>query len=77
MGKMITIEMPDDLYGSIQMISKKKNSPGLNKFINRILKSFVDEEKKRMKDPIFLPISEKGSGTPDISKEHNKYLYGI
>lgn len=74
---MITIEMPDDLYGSIQMISKKKNSHGLNKFINRILKSFVDEEKKRMKDPIFLPISEKGSGMSDTSEEHNKYLYGI
>lgn len=27
MGKMITIEMPDDLYGSIQMISKKKKQP--------------------------------------------------
>ena len=74
---MITIEMPDDLYGSIQMISKKKNSHGLNKFINRILKSFVDEEKKRMNDSIFLPISEKGSGMSDTSEEHNKYLYGI
>ena len=77
MGKMITIEIPDDLYGSIQMISNKKTRNELNKLINHILKSFIDEEKKRMKDPIFLPISEKGSGMPDISEEHNKYLYGI
>ena len=74
---MITIEIPYDLYGSIQMISNKKNSNELTKLINHILESFIDEEKERLKDPIFLPISEKGSGMSDTSEEHNKYLYGI
>jgi metal-responsive CopG/Arc/MetJ family transcriptional regulator len=77
MGKMITIEIPDDLYGSIQMISNKKNSNELNKLINHILKSFIDEEKKRMNDPIFSSIVDQGSGAADVSQEHDKYIYGI
>ena len=77
MGKIITIELPDDLYGSLQMISNKKNLPELNKVITHVLKTFVDEERKRINDPIFLPITEKGSGINDVSEEHDKYLYGI
>ena len=77
MGKTITIEISDDLYGSIQMISNKKNNNDLNKIINRILETFIIEEKKRMNDPIFSPIVDQGSGTVNISEEHDKYIYGI
>ena len=73
---MITIELPDDLFGSLQMISNKKNLPELNKVITHVLKTFVDEKRKRLNDPIFLSITEKGSGITDVSEEHDKYLYG-
>ena len=76
MAKNINIEIPDDLYGSLQMLSHKKNIRELNNVINNILKAFIDERKKRMNDPFFLPISEKGSGISDISDEHDKYIYG-
>jgi len=77
MGKTITIEISDDLYGSIQMISNKKHNNDLNKIINYILETFIIEEKKRMNDPIFSPIVGQGSGMANISEEHDKYIYGI
>ena len=51
---MITIELPDDLFGSLQMISNKKNLPELNKVINHVHKTFVDVKRKILNDPIFL-----------------------
>ena len=75
MGKIITIEISDDLYGSIQMISNEKTNNDLNEVINHILESFIIEEKKRMNDPIFSPIVGQGSGIANISEEHDKYIY--
>ena len=57
------------------MISNKKTLPELNKVITHVLKTFVDEEKRRLNDPIFLSITEKGSGITDVSEAHDKYLY--
>jgi len=72
---MITIELPEDIYGLLKAFSKEKNIPELNKVIFHILKTFVNEKRNRLKDPIFLPITNKGSGTDDVSEKHDKYLY--
>ncbi len=71
MAKKITIELSDDLYGSIQTFSKD-----INETINQILETFVTERKKRKNDPIFSEIVEHGSRVSDVSEEHDKYLYG-
>ena len=46
MAKILTIEISDDLHGSIQMISNEKNNNNLNKVINHILETFIIKEKK-------------------------------
>ena len=76
MGKMITIDLPEEIYGPLKTFSKEKNIPEINKVIFHILKTFINEKRNRVKDPLFLPITNKGSNTTDVSEKHDKYLYG-
>lgn len=77
MSKIVTIELSDDLYSSLQTISRAWKNQELNNIITYMIKCFINEGKNRKSDPIFSPITEKGSGITDVSEEHDKYLYGI
>ena len=76
MGRPITITVPDDLYSTLLNISSRASTDGIDKTIMWILEKFVQDLQQRYDDPIFSPISEKGSGIKDISEQHDQYLYG-
>lgn len=76
MEKTVTIKIPDEIYNSLISMTNKEDMCSLDKTILHILNSFIEEVKNRYNDPLFAPISEKGSGFKDISENHDKYLYG-
>jgi hypothetical protein len=76
MATKITIEIPDELYGSIRRYSNEQDAENLNKIINKILQAFISEGEKRKNDPLFSAIVAEGSGLTDVSQNHDSILYG-
>lgn len=75
MGKILTIELPDELYDSLKELSKGGTDRELSEQLVRIIESFMQEEQRRLNDPIFQPITTQGSGASDVSQRHDEYLY--
>ena len=71
MSKTLTVEVPDEVYSSLREFFKEETSQQ----IGRILRTFLKEQSRRLNDPIFDPITAQGSGTTDISEQHDRYLY--
>jgi len=76
MGKIITIEVPDDIYAPFEEITKKKTNQEVSDEITKMLKELINDKLQRFNDPIFQPISKKGSGISNVSEKHDEYLYG-
>ena len=76
MGKILTVEIPDELYRTLQELSKGRTDREINEELIRLIKGFVEERRRRLNDPIFEPITATGSGLSDVSERHNDYLYG-
>lgn len=75
MGKALTIEIPDELYDSPKKLSKGGTDREVCEQLVRIIEGFVEEEQRRLNDPIFKPITAQGSGVSDVSERHDEYLY--
>lgn len=76
MGKILTIEIPDELYIALKEISGDKTEEEIGRKIFQIVKQFVEAYSERLNDPIFKPIAAERSGLSDVSERHDKYLYG-
>jgi len=76
MSKMITIEVPDDIYTPLEDITKQKANQEVSDEIAKMLKELINDKLQRFNDPIFQPISKKGSEISDILEKHDEYLYG-
>jgi metal-responsive CopG/Arc/MetJ family transcriptional regulator len=75
MSKALTIELPDELYDSLKELSKGGTDREISEQLVRIIESFVEEEHRRLNDPIFKPITAQGSAASDVSERHDEYLY--
>ena len=71
MSKTLTVEVPDEVYSSLREFFKEETSQQ----IGEILSTFLKEQSRWLNDPIFEPITPQGSGTTDISEQHDRYLY--
>ncbi len=71
--KTLTIEIPENLYLSLKECSH--NEAKVEHTIINILEERFEEKNYRSHDPIFQPISAKGSGIHDIAENHDHYLY--
>jgi len=76
MSKIITIEVPDDIYAPLEDITKHKANQDVSDEIAKMLKELINDKLQRFNDPIFQPISKKGSGISDVSEQHDEYIYG-
>lgn len=75
MSKALTIELPDELYSSLKKLSKGGTGREISEELVRIIGSFMKEGHRRLNDPIFEPITARGSGVSDVSECHDRYLY--
>ena len=75
MGKILTLEIPDDVYSSLKESSGEKNDREVSEQAVKILRFFLEKQNWRLNDPIFEPITTEGSGTVDTSERHDRYLY--
>jgi len=72
MSKILAVEVPDEVYSSLREFFREETSQQ----IGEIFRGFLKEQSRRLNDPIFEPITVQGSGTTDISEQHDRYLYG-
>lgn len=76
MSKSLAVEIPDEIYGSLSELSDSGAEKEINREIARLVRTFLEERKRRLNDPIFEPITTQGSGTTDTSECHDRYIYG-
>lgn len=77
--KRINLELDDELYNKVKIISNKKSS-NVSLVIREAIELFNDEkiEIKKTEPDSFFELSEicQGEGPGDLSTNHDKYLYG-
>jgi hypothetical protein len=75
MGKVLAIELSDELYNSLKELYKGGTDREISKELVRIIENLMEEERRRLNDPIFEPITAQGSGLSNVSERHDEYLY--
>ena len=76
MSRALTLEIPDSIFQKLNMVAKTKKCE-VKEFVTAVINECIENKVTHINDPFFKQKTYRGKGLGDVSKCHDKYLYGM